>query len=154
RDELRFLAEVQHHFARDTYRFLRMLGFRGVIAASGTSPDGPALLRAIDLSTAVVTDAVVEPGDVPDGSADTGRDPGPGGRLGGFLAPSAGLKGPGKAALAVGTGGVAAGRWRPGVALRRAAFGGLWGNDAVVFSGLASRLEFPGAALMFRRAAI
>ena len=58
RDQVRFLAEVQRDFYRDTYRFLRSLGFKGLITASNWSTASPEFLGPVEKYTYTVTDFV------------------------------------------------------------------------------------------------
>lgn len=56
KDTVRFLVEVQRGFYRDTYRYLRDLGFKGVITASNWTTASPEVLGPIEKYTYTVTD--------------------------------------------------------------------------------------------------
>jgi hypothetical protein len=56
KDNARFLAETQRKFYLDTYRFLRLQGFKGVITASNWTTANAQILGPIERYTYAVTD--------------------------------------------------------------------------------------------------
>lgn len=58
KDAVRFLVESQRGFYRDTYEFLRGLGFKGVITASNWVTASPEVLGPLEKYTYTVTDFI------------------------------------------------------------------------------------------------
>jgi hypothetical protein len=58
KDAVRFLVESQRGFYRDTYRFLRGLGFKGVITASNWITASPQVLGPLEKYSYTVTDFI------------------------------------------------------------------------------------------------
>ncbi|MGE3822466.1 MAG: hypothetical protein AB7I30_23880, partial [Isosphaeraceae bacterium] len=58
KDNAQFLAETQRDFYRDTYRFLKLLGFKGVVTASNWTTANAEILGPIEKYTYTVTDFI------------------------------------------------------------------------------------------------
>lgn len=58
RDQVRFLAETQTAFYRDTEKYLRELGFKGVITASNWTTASPEVLGPVEKMTYTATDFI------------------------------------------------------------------------------------------------
>jgi hypothetical protein len=154
KDQVRFLAEVQRDFYRDTERFLRVLGFKGLVTASNWATASPEVLGPVEKYTYTVGDFIdrhgyfggVLKGDnagwsLRDGHVYSDRsalrfDPEVPGKPRVFIHPVMDPKYDGKPSMISETTFIRPDRYRSEAPLYYAVYGALQGSDAIVHFAL------------------